>query len=77
MKPVTRRRQPLLPSLVMDRHRHDAGSEVSVTWSVNPPRFWGRLLLAHARADQLRATEVPASLDALQELAERTAARAG
>jgi len=52
------------------------GCEVIVSWTVNLRTFWRRVLFARVRARLLRHTVVPASLGALQELAERTRAGA-
>lgn len=51
------------------------GCEVSVSWNVHPATFWRRLLFARIRRHQLRRTEVPASLIALQDALETTVAR--
>ena len=42
------------------------GCDVTVAWQLSPQTFWRRTLLARIRQRQLRRTEVPASLTALQ-----------
>lgn len=42
------------------------GCEVSVSWTLHPATFWRRVLLGRIRLRQLRRSEVPASLDALE-----------
>lgn len=44
---------------------HPAGSRVTVTWEIHPATFWRRVLLVRIRDRQLRRTEVPDSLRAL------------
>ena len=44
---------------------HPAGSEVTVSWDLNPRTFWRRHLIVHLRRRAL-AREVPTSLDALE-----------
>lgn len=51
------------------------GCEISVSWQLHPATFWRRALLARIRQRQLRRTEVPASLTALQAALETTVAR--
>lgn len=46
------------------------GCEVTVTWALNPQTFWRRALLGRIRQRQLRRSEVPASLVALQQACE-------
>jgi hypothetical protein len=48
------------------------GCDVSVSWTLHPATFWRRVLLGRVRQRQLRHSEVPASLDALQGAVEGT-----
>jgi uncharacterized protein YndB with AHSA1/START domain len=43
-----------------------AGSKVTVSWELHPATFWRKVLLAPVRHRQLRRTEVPASIAALE-----------
>lgn len=42
----------------------EGGSQLTVSWDLNPATFWRRVLLARIRARQLKR-EVPASIDSL------------
>ena len=53
---------------------HGEGSEVVVSWKLNPQTFWRRVLLARIRARQLKKGELPASLSTLERLAEEASA---
>jgi len=52
-----------------------AGTVVTVTWQLCPATFWRRALLGRIRQHQLAASELPASLQALGNLAATEFAR--
>jgi uncharacterized protein YndB with AHSA1/START domain len=49
------------------------GSQVTVSWDLNPATFWRRALLARIRARQLKR-EVPASIDSLARVLQEASA---
>ena len=49
----------------------EEGCRGSVSWDLHPATFWRRVLFARVRARQLASTEVPASLAALAQAAEK------
>jgi hypothetical protein len=64
------------PSYALWRWQVDGngtGSDVTVQWDLHPATFWRKVLLGPVRHRQLRRSEVPASIAAL----EAALARAG
>jgi uncharacterized protein YndB with AHSA1/START domain len=51
------------------------GSELTVSWELDPKTFWRRALLSRIRQHQLMKSEVPASLEALAVVVGRKRAR--